>query len=490
MATIVLGAVLVLASAPRAWAAESGLVAVDGSYRYMRGGTPIASAWKTVDGAKYYFDESGRAVTGARKIEGAYYIFSDKGKLLRPSKSKIYTLKSGVYYVSPKGRPAGNGWCIVGGKLYRVAKSGKCVTGKTVDGIALTKTGAAKSNTASKLKMAVMKKIDQLTKPSMTKKQKLRACFNYCLTRKFVPSTLPKDVGTAGWAQRCALSTLQSGKTQCYGFSCSFAAFAYELGYAPTIRESRNVHAWVMINGKAYDNMGARFGGTPQRFGNAKSWKFVSWSATNPKGTTAAEKASSEKGLVKEGASYVYYQNGKKLKGQWKTVKGSRYYFQKSGAAAAGPAKVSGKWYVFSASGKLQKGSKERTVKVSGDTYRVTKSGRAKAGWASGKKALYLENGRRATGLSCYKGKLYWFSAKGTYDKAKTVKVRAAAQEEADAAGLLELIGEPEKKRTSSSCHPLTMVYGGGKDVVYTYKNVTLSFFKAPDGSMFYLGCE
>ncbi len=399
-------------------------------------------------------------------------------------------VKDGVCQYSRSGKVAPAGWHIVGGKLYKVGATGRCATNKTVDGITLTGSGAAKNNTAAQLKMAVMKKLDQLTKPDMTKRQKLRACFNYCLTRKFVPSTLPKDVGEAGWAQRCALRTLKTGKTQCYGFSCSFAAFAFELGYKPTIRESRKVHAWVMIGGKAYDNMGPRFGGTSQRFANVKSWKFVSWSATSPKSTPASEKKSSKVGLVKEGGSYVYYQNGKKLKSQWKTVKGAKYYFQKSAKAATGPATVKGKRYVFSAKGKLLTGKKTRTVKVSGDAYRVTKAGRAKAGWTSGKRGLYLENGRRATGLSCYKGKLYWFSKGGTYDKAKTAKVRAAAREEGEATTLLALIGEPMKKRTSSSCHPLVAVYEGGQDVVYTFKNAALSFFKTPDGSLLYLGCE
>lgn len=489
-AVVLLAAALLFVSPVAAWGADSGLVCQDGVYRYLKNGTPVTSAWKTVKGDCYYFDGEGCAVTGSRNIEGTYYIFNDKGKLLRPSKSKICQLKSGVYYVNAKGCPAGSGWCIVDGKLYKVAKSGKCVTGKTVDGITLTKTGAAKNNTASQLKMVVMKKLDQLTKPGMTKKQKLRACFNYCLTRTFAISTLPKDIGKEGWVQRCALATLKSGKTQCYGFSCSFAAFAYELGYKPTVREARRVHAWVMIGGKAYDNMGPRFGGSSQRFGNEKNWKFVSWGGTSPKGEKATEKISSKKGLVKEGSTYVFYQNGKKIKKQWKTVKGVRYYFKSDGTAAVGPVKIGGKRYVFSAKGALLTGSKTRTVKVSGDTYRVTAKGLAKSGWTTSKRGLYLENGRAAKGLCCYKGNLYWFSASGVYDKAKTVALRKAAKRESDGAALLELVGEPLRSRTTPSCHPLTAVYDGGSDVLLTFKNALLTFFKTPDGTMIYLGCE
>lgn len=495
LATFVLGIVFAwccaVACPPEtAWASETGLKAVQGKYQYYAKGEPVSSTWKTVKGKRYYFDEKGYAVVGgAKKIKGKYYIFSDKGVLLKPGKDKIYRLKRGVYYVNPKGQPAATGWCIVEGKLYKADKSGKCATGKTIDGIRLTSTGEAKDNTASRLKMTVMRKLDKLTHEGMSRKQKLRKCFNYCLSRGWQASAEPKDIGTPGWMQRCALRMITREKGECFSFACAFAAFAYELGYKPTVRGVPKVHAIVLIDGKAYDNMGPRFGGTPRSLGrSAKNYKFNTWAASKAKKASTA--TSSKSGLVKEGSSYVYYQNGKKLKAQWKTVKGSRYYFQKSGAAATGPAKVAGKWYVFSAKGKLLKGSKERVVKVSGDRYRVAASGRAKAGWASSGQRLYLECGREATGLSCYKGKLYWFSAKGVYDKAKTTKVRAAAREEADASALLTLIGEPDKVRTSSSCHPLVMVYGGGKDVVYTYRNATLSFFKAPDGAMLYLGCE
>lgn len=474
-----------------AWADNSGLTAAKGTYQYFSKGKPVTSTWKTIEGKRYYFDEKGYAVTGgAKKIKGKYYIFGNKGVLLKPSKSKVYKLKRGVYYVNKKGQPAGKGWCLVGKKLYRVGSSGRCVTGKTIDGIRLTASGVAQNNTASQLKMAVMKKLSKLTHDGMSKRQKLRKCFQYCLTRGWQASAEPKDIGKKGWMQRCALRMITREKGECFSFACAFAAFAYELGYKPVVRGAPKAHAYVLIDGKAYDNMGPRFGGSPRRIAGAKNWRFASWSDSGSKGTKAAEKKSTKVGLAQENGSYVYYQNGKKLKSAWKTVKGATYYFQKNGKAACGPAKVGGKRYVFSSKGKLQTGKKTRVVSVSGDKYRVTKAGRAKAGWTANKKGLYLENGRRATGLCCYKGKLYWFSKDGTYHKTNTAKVRAAAREKAEAAALLALVGDPVKKRTSSSCHPLTAVYGGGQDVVYTYKNATLSFFRAPDGTMFYLGCE
>ena len=98
-----------------AWAGDSGLKGTKGKYQYFSKGKPVTSAWKTIKGKRYYFDEKGYAVIGsAKEIKGKYYIFSNKGALLKPAKSKVYTLKRGVYYVNKKGQPAGAGWCQIG----------------------------------------------------------------------------------------------------------------------------------------------------------------------------------------------------------------------------------------------------------------------------------------------------------------------------------------------------------------------------------------
>lgn len=286
-AAIVLAMMLALGCAmslghEAAWASDSGLKSTKGKYQYYSKGKPVTSTWKTVKGKRYYFDEKGyAAIGGAKEIKGKYYIFSDKGVLLKPSKSKVYKLKRGVYYVNKKGQPAGTGWCLVGKKLYKVGKSGKCVTGKTVDGIKLTATGAAKDNTASRLKIAVMKKLSKLTNDGMSKKQKLRKCFQYCLSRGWQVSAEPKDIGKKGWMQRCALRMITREKGECFSFACAFAAFAYELGYKPVVRGVPKTHAYVLIDGKAYDNMGARFGGSARNLGrSAKDYRFNTWGTT------------------------------------------------------------------------------------------------------------------------------------------------------------------------------------------------------------------
>ena len=50
----------------------------------------MATGWKTVNDARYYFDKTtGGRVTGLQKIDGYYYFFSDYGKLVKNAKRTI-----------------------------------------------------------------------------------------------------------------------------------------------------------------------------------------------------------------------------------------------------------------------------------------------------------------------------------------------------------------------------------------------------------------
>lgn len=476
-------------NASMAWAdGQNGLVSDNGTYQYYVNGKQVKSAWKTVGRNRYYFDERGNAVAGkSQKIDDTYYIFSDKGKLLRPSKNKVYQLKGGYYYVNRKGRPAATGWCLVGDKLYKVARSGKCTTGETVEGIKLQADGSAKMNTSAKLKVAVMKRLNQLTSPDMSRTKKLRKCFNWCLWSGWQGSAEPKDIGTEGWMQRCAYRMITTHRGECFSFACAVAAFAYELGYKPTVRGVPKNHAYVLINGKSYDNMGPRFGGTPLNLGgSAKNYKFNSWAAEKGAGGTAG--SSKDDGLTMKNGAYYYYKNGKMVKGKWIDAGFARYYFKASGKAAVGPSKVKGIWYVFGKTGKLQQ-RKAGIVKIGGVSYRVKKNGKAHKGWDGTK--LYLENGRMASGVVVYGDKLYAFSMKGTYNKALSRKLRNAAQVDTDAAELISLLDQvekPQKVKTEVSCYNL----GGmaGEDIIYTYSNCTIGFFRGSDGITYFVSAD
>lgn len=68
-------------------------------------------------------------------------------------------------------------------------------------------------------------------------------------------------------------------------------------------------------------------------------------------------------------------------KGRWKVKKSGRYYVKPGGGYARGCYKIKGKYYVFSAKGKLFRPKKNSLVNVRGRTYGVSPGGIALTGW-------------------------------------------------------------------------------------------------------------
>lgn len=165
----------------------------------------------------------------------------------------------------PRNKKSVQGWKIISNKLYYINKDGSYAVNKTIDKIRLTSKGYAKSDSISKLKIKTMKVAAKITKPSMSKKQKLRACWRYINTFRFKARSYP-DKTKKNWKYQCALDMLNKKKGNCYGIANAFAALAKEVGYQPYVIEIPKVHCWVRINGKYWDNMGNRMGvSRPQR---------------------------------------------------------------------------------------------------------------------------------------------------------------------------------------------------------------------------------
>ncbi len=220
--------------------------------------------WKKKDGEKYYLKADGEWAVKSCKIEGTYYVFDMEGKLLHPRKNTLVRVGKKIYYVSPKGT-AVSGWHIIKKKLYSVAKTGAVRTDRKYEGITLTETGAAKMNKAAKMKMKIMQVFKKVTDPQKTKKQNLRACWNYVVSRKFHYRMKYPNINKKGWQITTAYDMFTTKKGNCYSFACAFAAMAKELGYKPKIvcgrvsgsrdraRDHLTKHAWVRIDGYNYD---------------------------------------------------------------------------------------------------------------------------------------------------------------------------------------------------------------------------------------------
>lgn len=221
--------------------------------------------WKKEKGAKYYILPNGQTAVGSHEIKGEYYVFNTNGKLLTPKKNSLIGVGKNTYYVSPKGT-AINGWQIIGKKLYSVKKSGAVRKNVKYKGITFTKTGAAKNCQDTKVMIQTVKTVASVTKPDMTKKQKLKACWNYLVSRRhFRYVSKYPNLNKKGWQRQTAENMLRTKSGNCYSFACAFAAMANEIGYDAYVvcgrvsgsrdgaRDGLTRHAWVRINERNYD---------------------------------------------------------------------------------------------------------------------------------------------------------------------------------------------------------------------------------------------
>lgn len=97
--------------------------------------------------------------------------------------------------------------------------------------------------------------ISKATKSSMTRDEKLRACYLYMRdSGKFSYMAGPHHGrGTTDWAEDAALSFLKNSKGNCYGWAATFTYIARQLGYdayvvSGGVPRNNSDHAWTMIN--------------------------------------------------------------------------------------------------------------------------------------------------------------------------------------------------------------------------------------------------
>ena len=95
----------------------------------------------------------------------------------------------------------------------------------------------------------------------MSNEEKFRTLFNKMMTGNYVPGCIKRsETEEKDFPYHIAYNVFINGRINCYGFACSIASIAKELGYEPYVIIMNYDHAVVEIDGKYYDNMGARFG--------------------------------------------------------------------------------------------------------------------------------------------------------------------------------------------------------------------------------------
>ena len=258
------------------WKKENGL------WFYYENGVRVKNQWRTLPVTlsngktvtrKFFFRRNGAACTGVLKLNGKYYTFTVRGMLNASSNNKIY--KVGDYYYCPdKNGVCRTGWIISSGKLYFANKLGRLVHDKTIGGEAgiQFKGIEAVRNVACVSKLLCLQVINRVTDSSMSKSEKLYACWRYLVDNCDYVLRYNPTLSDPLWMKRKAMEMLQSHGGDCISYACAFAGLAASLGYSPKVIHGRvpgtrdgaadgyTTHYWVLINGLQYDPEGEAAG--------------------------------------------------------------------------------------------------------------------------------------------------------------------------------------------------------------------------------------
>lgn len=234
-------------------AARKGWQIIDGKKYYMKKDGSMAKSQWVKDRYDYYMDKNGALVTGPRwlKVNGSKYYISKKNRRL----TGLKTIKGKKYYFDK------NGKLVTDKTAYKIGKKYYKISAKGVVTIA--------DDIKAKCSIATQQFIQQHTSSGMTNSQKFRACFNYIIGyTRFQPWKNPsaEDFKNGTWPYKMAIDMLENHVSgSCYGMAGLIASCAKELGYDPYVIAAAEDHAFVMINGLYYDNMGPLFGASSHR---------------------------------------------------------------------------------------------------------------------------------------------------------------------------------------------------------------------------------
>ena len=188
-----------------------------------------------------------------KKNQKMYYVVSGK------KQTGLVKIKNKTYYFDKNGVQK-TGWQKISGKYYffKIAngKDGCMQKSQKINGISIKKNGTATitSKNDYKIKALIManQTVEKITKPTMTKEQKLKKCYDYCVN-KIQYRGSPKFEKGNQWDAKYVINTLNKGRANCYAYGATFAYMARAIGYTESYTISSGGHGWAEVNGKVYD---------------------------------------------------------------------------------------------------------------------------------------------------------------------------------------------------------------------------------------------
>ena len=190
--------------------------------------------WTRINGNKYYFDDYGNKLTGMQDIDYNTYQFDSNGVMQ-------------------------TGWKKIKGNYYLFNRnSGKMMKNTKADGIKIDSKGRAKKTKAALKKIETMmtanKIVKEITNPGDSMAVKREKCFNWIFPFPYHRfRELSPIYNNPGWEVDFA-NDIFKFKCGCCVSEASAAAFLFhEIGYNDVYVCHDTSHAWVEMNGYAYD---------------------------------------------------------------------------------------------------------------------------------------------------------------------------------------------------------------------------------------------
>ena len=298
---------------------------------------------------------------GPVEHKGKLYFFNTEGEPARSKKERTLSYEGKLYYVLKDGRIR-KGWNVIKDDLYYFSrKNGAMLRNTTVSGITLLPDGKAqkmyinsKGKKVKSLDVSIRTKCIKVLKKrgvyNKSKSTQLRSAWNYLTNRKtFHYSKRYPNLSDPKWTKKYADYMLSAHCGNCYGFACTFSAFAWTIGYDPYVvagrcpggrdraRDGFTRHCVARINGRWYD---------PEYWAIYRSHYLygaggLSYTFKNRHKAVRFKKV---KGTVKPAV--------KTITGKLKKVDGKYYLFNSSGRGRKGVFYIGGKLYNFKSKGK------------------------------------------------------------------------------------------------------------------------------------------
>ena len=205
----------------------------NGEWYYLKAnGYMAANEWAKDSTNWYYMDKHGCIFKNGWAKDSTGWMWMDSsGKI---TKSKWIQSDGKWCYLKPNGYMAADEW----------AKDSK-------NWWYLKPDGSMDANVEPVLQKAAAY-VDSVTTPSMTKSEKLRACFDSFRKLREKNPWIPHYTGM-DWPQKYANNLFDTKSGNCLSYAAAFAYMAKVLGYKNVYGCNSGGHGWVEIDGLIYD---------------------------------------------------------------------------------------------------------------------------------------------------------------------------------------------------------------------------------------------